>query len=64
MGKFIFVKTFLPMKKHLVFSAFFALAAIITVEAQSLTYSGAQSPTDAAQKVRQAASIAQRFQQP
>ena len=43
------------MKKHLVFSAFFALAAIITVEAQSFTYSGTQSPTDAAQKVRQAA---------
>lgn len=48
-------KLFLPMKKHLVFSAFFALAAFITAEAQLLTYSGTQSPTDAAQKVRQAA---------
>lgn len=48
-------KLFLPMKKHLVFSVFFAFAAVITVEAQSITHSGAQSPTDAAQKVRQAA---------
>ncbi len=48
-------KLFLPMKKHLVFSAFFAFAAVITVEAQSITHSGSQSPTDAAQKVRQAA---------
>ena len=43
------------MKKHLVFSALITLAAIISVEAQSLTYSGAQSPTDAVQKIRQVA---------
>ncbi|HRI60956.1 MAG TPA: hypothetical protein PK228_14560 [Saprospiraceae bacterium] len=43
------------MKKHLFLTFLLTFAAILTTEAQSLVNSGANTPTDIAQKVRQTA---------
>lgn len=43
------------MKKHLAFSFLFFLAAFFTAQAQSFTYAGATTPTDAVQYVRKVA---------
>lgn len=48
-----FTNNILPMKKHLVFSVLFAAATAVATQAQSLTYAGTPSPTDAIQLARQ-----------